>query len=210
MDVGTVLVVSVNEVLRNELLQNLSKIFGEEMKIEELVKVDNLDQALTKTILNDVALMIADLESLRLFTAKKEDGIKQELVRTLFKTPTILITRPENIDLLESALELGARSFLSLPLDSSELKRKLANQLPRTIRTADSLNSQYNLWLATQLSHVDVTESSVTLNAPIKPASQSVSPSAAVKPLSAPLRQGESVAGVKVRMGQGVPGHPQL
>ena len=202
MDVGTVLVVSVNEVLRNELLQNLSKIFGEEMKIEELVKVDNLDQALTKTILNDVALMIADLESLRLFTAKKEDGIKQELVRTLFKTPTILITRPENIDLLESAL--------ALPLDSSELKRKLANQLPRTIRTADSLNSQYNLWLATQLSHVDVTESSVTLNAPIKPASQSVSPSAAVKPLSAPLRQGESVAGVKVRMGQGVPGHPQL
>lgn len=212
MDVGTVLVVSVDEVLRSELLDNLKKVLGGDAKIEELVEVENLDQALTTTILHNVSLVVADLESLRLFTNKSEEGIKQELVRTLLKTPTILITRPETLDLLEAALDLGARSFLHMPLDLTDLKQKLAHHIPCKNRSEDAQKNApapVAAGIEPSLS-AGLRSSATSASAQTIPASQAVSPSAGVKPLSAPPRQDESVVGVKGRMGQGAQGHPQL
>ncbi len=212
MDVGKVLVVSVDEGLRSELLANLKKVLGGDIKIEELVEVENLDQALTATILNDVALVVADLESLRLFTKRSEEGIKQELVRTLLKNPTILITRPETLDLLEAALELGARSFLSMPLDLRELKQRLVEHTPSRARTNFAVTDELGLApdSITPSLPAGIPAPAPSANAQLRPASQAAQPSTGVKPPLVPRRPDENVVGVKGRMVQGVQGHPLL
>lgn len=214
MDVGTVLIVSINELIRYELLKGLKKFTGEEVRIGQIVSADNLDVALTKTILNDVALVLVDLESTRFLANKRDEDIKQELVRTIFRTPTILLTRPETLDLLEAALELGARAFLSMPLDIPELKRKLAQQLPNLgslqSETVDEMAPLADTKSCKQLVLPPSGSALTHANAPIKPASPSDLSLGAVKPQRVPRRPDENVVGVKGRMVQGAQGHPLL